>query len=227
MAQSVTVWHGFFRWLIGAASAFGIALAAHATESVRVVETQIVPTEMPARSSTSRALHLSLYVFRDGRWSGQEIAPAIQQALRLIGQCGIAAEKVELRVLEAPRRYRFYSTPVSRELLRAFTASKPAIFFVDDTLSRPAFDAETIGVSNASTRPELANTIWVAYGARDLPLALAHELVHLLSDNGTHSDGPHNLMRDETAAENALLTPAQCERLRERGTANGMLERTR
>jgi hypothetical protein len=94
---------------------------------------------------------------------------------------------------------------------------------VQETRSDPAFDAEAIGVSNAQRRPELANTVWVAYGARDLAHAIAHELVHVLSDSGEHSDALGNLMRDETSPENAALTAEQCARMRSRGAANGLL----
>jgi hypothetical protein len=100
---------------------------------------------------------------------------------------------------------------------------KPAIFFVQDTRNDPAFDAEAIGRSNAAGRPELVDTIWVAYGARDLAHAIAHELVHVLADSGEHSDAPGNLMRDETSPSNIALTAAQCRRVIAHGTANGLL----
>lgn len=59
--------------------------------------------------------------------------------------------------------------------------------------------------------------------ARDLPFALAHELAHVLSDSGEHSEEPRNLMRAATSPENTRLSEAQCRRLRERGAANGLL----
>lgn len=109
--------------------------------------------------------------------------------------------------------------------MREITVTKPALFFVDDTYSEPAYDAEAIGLSNAKSRPEIANTIWFAYGARDLPFALAHELVHVLSDNGDHSDAPDNLMSPETTPANTRLTSAQCSRLRTVAELNGLLAR--
>jgi hypothetical protein len=98
------------------------------------------------------------------------------------------------------------------------------VFFVEDTRNDPAFDAEAVGRANSTRRPELVNTVWVAHGARDLPFALAHELVHVLSDSGKHTDEPRNLMRSETAPENTQLNAAQCERMRSRGAANGLLQ---
>ena len=64
----------------------------------------------------------------------------------------------------------------------------------------------------------------MVYGARDLPQVLAHELVHVLSDSGAHSEEPDNLMRADTSPRATGLTDAQCERLRTRGEANGLLQ---
>jgi hypothetical protein len=195
-----------------------------AAEPARVVETRALSGQkMPVAPGATHELRLSLYAFRGSLWTQREIEPAFLEAARLIAQCGVALAGAELRLLEAPRRFHFYSTPVARELLQDLQVSKPAIFFVDETLNRPAYDAEAIGLANAATRPELANTVWVAHGARDLPLALAHELAHVLSDSGEHSEEPRNLMRAATSPENTRLSDAQCRRLRERGEANGLL----
>ena len=203
-----------------------VGMSALAAEPVSVVETRAVPKEqLPIARGASHDLDLSLYTFQGARWERHEILAAVLDSVRVLAQCGVALAGAELRLLEAPRRFHFYSTPVSRELLREIAVSKPALFFVDDTLNRPAYDAEAIGLENAATRRELANTVWLAYGARDLPLALAHELVHVLSDSGEHSDEPGNLMRAETSPQNTHLSDAQCERVRSRGEANGLLTR--
>ncbi len=196
-------------------------LPASAAGDIRVSETLGVPARPAADGEDS--LHLHLYVFRGSRWHPDEVARALPAASALLAQCGIAITPAELHVVDAPRRFRFYSTPVSRELLRVMAVSKPAVFFVDETLNRPAYDAETIGLANAGSRPELAHTIWVAYGARDLPLALAHELVHLLANSGEHSAHPGNLMREETSPRNTALTTAQCAEARANGNAQGLL----
>ena len=205
-----------------------VGMPACAAEEIRIIETRAILVEQPrAAPLPSHGIQLSLYVFRGARWAPDEVATAALESARLLGQCGVTLARAELHVVEAPRRFHFYSTPVSRELLRVMPVAKPAVFFVDETHNRPAFDAEAVGRSNAATRPELADTVWVAYGARDLPLALAHELVHVLSDSGDHSNEPGNLMREETSPRNTRLSEAQCERLRSRGEANGLLSRTR
>ena len=64
------------------------------------------------------------------------------------------------------------------------------------------FDAEAIGRANAKNCPEMADTVWITATTRDLPVALAHELVHVLTDSGDHSNALDNLMRDDTAPGN-------------------------
>jgi hypothetical protein len=131
---------------------------------------------------------------------------------------------VQLHEFNGPRRYRYLLTRDSREFARRSGLAKPAVFFVDDTLHRPAFDAEAIGRANAKNRPEMADTVWITATTRDLPVALAHELVHVLTDSGDHSESPGNLMREETAPGNTQLTPEQCSRIVAIGQAHGLLD---
>jgi hypothetical protein len=100
---------------------------------------------------------------------------------------------------------------------------KPTVYFVSGTRQRPAFDAEAIGRGNSRTRPELADTIWVTRGTRDLGIAIAHELAHVLMDSGEHSEAPSNLMREDTGPENTDLTDAQCARMRAAALANDLV----
>ena len=70
----------------------------------------------------------------------------------------------------------------------------------------------------------MANTVWITAAIRDLPVALAHELVHVLTDSGDHSNAPDNLMRDDTAPGNRHLTPEQCSSIVAIGQANGLVD---
>jgi hypothetical protein len=213
----------FRPWLaLLALAASGLVCSA---ESIKVVETRAIDAQrLPALANGTHRLTLYAHTFKGTRWTQDEVVNAVAGAAQLLGQCGIAVHSAELRVIEAPGRFQYYHTPDSRELLRGIQTPKPAVFFVEDTRNNPAFDAEAIGFSNSKRRPELVNTVWVAHGARDLPYALAHELVHVLSDSGQHTDEPGNLMRAETAPQNRHLTAAQCELMRSRGVANGLLE---
>jgi len=159
------------------------------------------------------------------RWEPGVILAATRRAAAILAQCGVQTIAY-LHEFAGPYRYRDLSSPVSRELARKIGLRKPAIFFVDDTLHRPAFDAEAIGRSNSATRPEMTDTVWITSATRDLPIALAHELVHVLTDSGAHSNAVDNLMREDTAAGNTHLTAEQCASARTMGAANGLLERT-
>ena len=198
-----------------------VGATAASAQTVRVLASEILPTNYHAQATVS--MRLSLYTFEQTRWNTAEIRAAVGVALPILAQCGIAARQADLVILAAPRRLRFFSNTLARELVGELDVPRPAIFFIDETLNNPAFDAEAIGVSNSATRPLLANTVWVAFGARDLGVTLAHELAHLLADSGEHSTAPGNLMRADTAPENLMLDTVQCERMRARGAANGLL----
>lgn len=169
-------------------------------------------------------LRLEMAFVSGSRWATEVIFDAAKRAAAILAQCDIQISRVQLHEFNGPDRFRYLSTPDSQEFARASGLRKPVIFFVDDTLQHPAFDAEAIGRGNASTRPEMADTVWITAGIRDLPVALAHELVHVLADSGDHSNAPDNLMRDDTAPGNTHLTRGQCNRVVEVGQTNGLLE---
>ena len=198
-----------------------VSPAAVAAEGAAIVSSRRIDIGAPIGAAHN--LHLSLYVFGGSRWSQADIEAAASGAMPLLAQCGVGIARLDLHVVEAPPGFRVFSTPASRALLRALKVYKPAVFFVDETRNRPAFDAEAIGRGNSASRPELADTVWIAHGARDLPQVIAHELVHVLSDSGAHSSEPGNLMAEDTSALNTRLAPAQCDRIRSRGQANGLL----
>ena len=195
--------------------------AVAAAQELRTIATEAIALSTPA--GATHDLRISVHVFSGSRWATPEVRTALTASANLLAQCGLAST-AELHELEAPRRFHFYATRISRELLRGLPSARPAVFFVEDNLNRPSFDAEAIGRANAGGRPELTDTVWIAHGTTDLAIALAHELVHVLSDSGEHSDAPGNLMRPETAPDNVALDEAQCSRLRTRGTANGHLK---
>jgi hypothetical protein len=160
-------------------------------------------------------------------WAPEVIQAALRKSAAILAQCGVAIEKAELLRLGAPARMHDFHTPESRALARALALPKPTIYFVADSRQRPAFEAEAIGRGNSGTRPELRDTVWVTRGARDVAIVLAHELAHVLMDSGEHSREPGNLMREDTAPQNRRLSDPQCARLRETGSANGLLRPVR
>jgi hypothetical protein len=159
------------------------------------------------------------------KWQPEAILDAVRHATAILGQCGIRLVRAELYELDGPPRYRYLVTHDSREFARRAGLSKPSIFFVDDTLQRPAFDAEAVGRSNARARPEMTNTVWITAGIEHLPVALAHELVHVLTDSGDHSEASNNLMQERTAPGNTALSTEQCEQIVATGRTGGLLDR--
>jgi hypothetical protein len=168
-------------------------------------------------------LQLHAVYFSGGGWERETLVDALKDGVALLAQCGVQIARAQLVQVEAPRKYHYYFTPVSREFARRGAFPRPTVYFVRDTLNHPGFDAEAIGLANSRSRPELANSVWITLGTPDLPVALAHELAHVLMDSGEHSAGEGNLMRADTAPGNTALDAAQCERLRRAGLQNGLL----
>ena len=178
---------------------------------------------MAQPEAPSHALALALAYFPAAGWTPQLIVDTARTAARLLAQCGVLVSALEVHRIEGGPRYAYYATARSRELARRIPLKRPAVYFVADTLQRPAFEAEAVGRANSRSRPELADTVWVTRGARDLGIVLAHELVHVLMDSGEHVDEPGNLMQDETDPRNTRLEASQCARVRETGNAHGLL----
>ncbi|HTO48929.1 MAG TPA: hypothetical protein VML91_14920 [Burkholderiales bacterium] len=198
---------------------------------LRIAATWPLPEhELPypgTRPATHR-LQLDLYTFTDTSWQPERIVNAVREAAAMFAQCGIRLERAELYSLEGgDSRFRYLSTPAARELVRRMRPAKPAVFFVRDTRQQPVYDAEAFGRRNTASRPELAGTVWITAYIRDLPIALAHELAHVLMDSGEHSQEPGNLMREDTSLAGAAITRAQCERMTQQGTEHGWLQTVR
>ncbi len=166
---------------------------------------------------------LALTVANIAAWPEAEITAAVHETARILAQCGIRIARADLVTVAAPDAHRYFDTPRSRELARVLALPKPTLYFTAGTRQTPAFDAEAIGRGNSRTRPELADTVWIARGARDLGIVVAHELAHVLMDSGAHDHSPGNLMAESTTPQNTQLSNAQCARIRATGTRNGLL----
>ena len=204
--------------------AVAAAARAQPVAPLRLVDTFPLPEHelsyAGATPSTHR-LQLDLVTFGDTTWQPARILAAVREAGGILAQCGVRLERAELyRFDGGDPRLRYLWTPASRELVRRTRVAKPAVFFVRDTRHQPGFDAEAFGTANTTTRPELQGTVWITARIRDLPVALAHELAHVLMDSGEHSLEAGNLMRDETAPGNTRLAAEQCARI----VASGLLQ---
>ena len=206
-------------------SLFSSLACVTALAQVTLIDRQGLGGTEPGAPAATHRLQLSLVRLEGSGWTPERSIGLLREAAAILAQCGVALERAELLSFSVPPRYLDFSTPVARELARAYPVSRPAIYLVRDTRSSPAFDAEGIGRGNSRTRPELADTVWITVAARDAGIALAHELAHVLMDSGEHSDEPGNLMRDETTPKNTALTGAQCARLRDSASGNGLLRK--
>ena len=166
---------------------------------------------------------MRLSVANIDRWDDVAVTAALRSAAKILAQCEIRIAGAELLQITVPETHRHFDTPRSRELARALALPKPTLYLTAGTRQIPAFDAEAIGRGNSRSRPELADTVWIARGARDLGLVIAHELAHVLMDSGAHDHTQGNLMAEETSPQNTQLNTAQCAQMRNSGTRNGLL----
>lgn len=214
---------------VGLAS--GVPATAAEEPSLRALRSITLDEAAPPRAvEAARAtyrMRLELALMPDSGRSAQSVLDAARQAAGILAQCGIRTHPVRLQEFEAPSRFRVLNTPDSRELALRAGLARPAVFFVADTLHDPKFDAEAIGRANSRTRPEMADTVWITAAARDLPVVIAHELVHVLADSGAHSQAPDNLMRAETAPGNRLLSAEQCGAILAAAAQNDLLRAIR
>jgi hypothetical protein len=204
-----------------AALALSAALLNGSGAAALTLEHRAVWRDLQRPAVVTHVLEIRAVLLDD--WPQAEVEQALREAARILGQCGIRTARVDLLRAEAPPAQRWFDTPHSRELARALDLPRPAVFFAAGTRQVPAFDAEAIGRGNSRSRPELADTVWIARGARDLGIVIAHELAHVLMDSGEHDQTPGNLMAESTAPANTTLTPAQCARITATGSRHGLL----
>lgn len=187
------------------------------------IESRHTISDLAPQTNTPSELGLRLSVANIDRWDDAEVTAALRSAAKILAQCEIRISAAELLRITVPEPQRYFDTPRSRELARVLALPKPTLYFTAGTRQTPAFDAEAIGRGNSRSRPELTDTVWIARGARDLDLVIAHELAHVLMDSGAHDNSPGNLMAEQTSPQNTQLNAAQCTQMRNTGTRNGLL----
>ena len=87
--------------------------------------------------------------------------------------------------------------------------------------------AEAIGLSNGGQEwggLRWTTLVWpLPAGVSERRRLLAHELFHVLANNGEHVDIPANLMQGRTRPDGTLLNAKQCETARLQGLRHGLL----
>ena len=167
---------------------------------------------------------LTLVMIEETGWTTARVEALLSEAAKIIGQCGIGLQVSDFLRLSTNETLRDFSRPNAVRLAEAVSDRGARVFFVKDTLDRPAFDAVTFGTSNSRANPVLRFSVWLTEMSADPHIALAHELVHVLLDDGTHVFSPDNLMRADTSGDNTTLTPEQCLLMRKRARDNGLVK---
>ena len=159
----------------------------------------------------------------DPRWSRQAVERAVQTAYDILGQCNLLAGEITIRAFDGADYLRDLSTGSARTLLEAANAENATVVFARDTRMQAQFTGEAFGLGNTRMRPWLTNSVWLMLDVDDPGIALAHELYHVLANNGDHVEGVANLMQGRTRPDSTRLTPAQCQLAVANGIANRLL----
>ena len=176
-----------------------------------------------AAPAHTRTIALDIVILGGSGWRIPEIHRAVGRAAEVLAQCEVSVERARLRIVEAPRRFRYLDDTWSRRLVKRLDPARPAVFFVEETLREPAFEAEAFGQGNSRRTPAMRDTVWITRAAKKVGVVLAHELFHVLADLGQHETDPSNLMYERSDGSNTRLHDWQCERLRKVATAFGLV----
>jgi hypothetical protein len=176
------------------------------------------------QADNDTGLTLSLDILRlDTGWSRERIQQIVQQASGILSQCGLSLRDLSLNDVEGSDYLKDLSVGSARTLLGEVERSNPVIVFARDTRMQTEYMGEAFGIGNTRSRSWLRNSVWLMLGVDDPGIALAHELFHVLANDGDHVDLPGNLMQVDTHPENVQLTSDQCELLYRNGRDNGLL----
>lgn len=212
------------RIALGLVACWGCASSPQAAVTTPfTIESRNTISDLAPQTQSASELALRLSVANIDGWDDAEVSAALRSAAKILAQCEIRMTGAELLQISVAETHRHFDTPRSRELANALSLPKPTLYFTAGTRQTPAFDAEAIGRGNSRSRPELRDTVWIARGARDMGLVIAHELAHVLMDSGAHDNSPGNLMAEHTSPQNTQLNAAQCAQMRNTGMRNGLL----
>jgi len=191
----------------------------HDLQSVRV----IASTDWTGSDQAHDQFRPTLVILNNSGWNVHRVQEMVERSADILRQCDIDLAPEKLLEVAAADGLRDFSRSNAKLLITKIGAAGPHVFFVRDTLDRPAFEAVTFGTTNSTRNPDLRFTIWMTAETQDPHIALAHELTHLLLDEGSHTRTPNNLMRSDTSPENIELSEMQCNAMRSTAKRNGLL----
>ncbi len=181
------------------------------TAYVERLSSETIPS--PAADKESEKLGVEIILLENSGWTIQQAREAALQAQEIYSQCNIGLDVTLRRYSVSDYLLDFHSLS-SRTLIDNTHITGPAIFLVRDTRRLEAFGGEAFGSINTRSMPWLSNTAWMITEQPDTGIIMAHELFHILVDNGDHSNEPGNLMNEQTSPANTRITAPQCELLK-------------
>ena len=183
----------------------------------------LTPVRSPVAPEPDTELDLNVVLMRGNRWTPQRARNALAEAGRILAQCGVRLARSVAAVVAVEPRFQYLRDDVATEFLTRFEVPRPALVFHRESQAPVRFDAVTFGFSNTVKRPALRHTIWLTEDLQDEGVAIAHELFHLLADNGQHVTVAGNLMLAKSNPLNFRLTDDQCHTMVRRGRQLGLL----
>jgi hypothetical protein len=158
-------------------------------------------------------------------WTQKLLIDASIQSTEILGQCGIGVPRINLITLKTSEKYKVPDRSQRINLARNIPpAAKPFVFFIRSA-GDVTKDAFSYGRSNTRS-DDLKDTVWVKSELTDIAgIALAHELVHILSNSGEHISEPGNLMNEDADTTTVKLKPDQCNNIVRLGIENSFLNR--
>jgi len=179
--------------------------------------TVIGKTRLPStnkKKSNSLPFKLNVVILKNSGWTILLAKQAARQTTEIYASCDITLQ-ITLIHLEVSDYLLDFHSLTSRTLIEKTNHTNPTIFLVRNTRRSEAFGGEAFGENNSKRLPWLKNTAWLTAKEKDSGITMAHELFHILVDNGDHKTRPGNLMNSKTEVHNTQLTMAQCETIKQ------------
>ncbi|MBL4712890.1 MAG: S8 family serine peptidase [Gammaproteobacteria bacterium] len=182
------------------------------TSTVNIIEKPVMLSS-DKQMTNALLLKLNVVILKSSGWTITQATQAARQAMDIYSYCNINLQ-ITLTQLEVSDYLQDFHSLSSRTLIEKTKLTAPAIYLVKDTRRLEAFSGEAFGNKNSKNLLWLKNTAWLIAGQKDPGITLAHELFHILVDNGNHNIETNNLMNSETKAFNTQLTTTQCNELK-------------
>ena len=200
--------------------------SAQQNETIRHSRSRQSLTDSDATQLAPMALPMEALLL-DSRWTKELAAQVLDDAQDILSQCGFQFTDVKLRRVLAPDYLQDLEAGAARTLMNEVRSSgsqrRLTVVYARNTRMNTQFEAEAFGQANTRQRPWLTNSVWLTWDLRDRGIALAHELMHVLSNTGKHSDSAGNLMLARTTGTNTSLTNSQCESARQYAAGAGLV----